>query len=692
MAVQPPRCGMLIMAADDQDLIRYAQSLRNEIVLDAFAEGAEAAPSAVFTERLIDVLIEAGELEDASPSYHQARGIEVYGYGIDDDDTLNLIATIYRGQVPPASVTRTDIGTAFRRLMTFWERCRARPVHRDLEESSDAYDMALRIHTAARSISLVRLILVTDGVAAVEFFEPEIADGVEIRRSVWDIARLHRLESSGQRREPIAVDVVDHNGGPLPCLSAGSGHEDYSAFLTVIPGRVLGEIYDVYGPRLLELNVRSFLQAKGAVNRGIRDTLVNQPDRFLAYNNGIAATASRVDVVALPEGGRGITRIHDLQIVNGGQTTASVHRALRGGVDLDDVDIQAKITVIDPSRLDEIVPLISRYANSQNKVSEADLTANDPFHVQVEELSRTVWGPISAKHGRATRWFYERARGQYADALAREGTPARRKRFREEWPTSQKFTKTDLAKYETCWDQLPHLASLGAQKSFTLFMSRLRERGPLTPDPAYFERLVAKAILFKTTDRIVASTQFGGYKANIVYYTIARLSHVTAQRLNLIAIWEQQDLDDDLQNAIADLCHLAYYVIADLTPSGANVTEWCKREQCWRLAKEQPWTLPPAVARSLVAGTRSTPGLSGTTNGQPEEEDGLISEMTEVGGEAWLALSNWAKETGNLQSWQRKIAYDIGVRIKRGREPSHKQAVQGKRILEAAAERGYRPD
>src|SRR5262249_39029933 len=152
--------------------------------------------------------------------------------------------------------------------------------------------------------------------------------------------------------------------------------------------------------------------------------------------------------------------------------------------------------------------------------SEADLTANDPFHVELEKLSRTVWAPATEASRRATRWFYERARGQYADALGREVTPARRRRFRQEWPTSQKFTKTDVAKFEAVWDQYPHLASLGAQKNFIHFMTRMKERGGLTPDAMYFERLIAKAILFKKTDRIVAQQEFGGYKANIVYYTI----------------------------------------------------------------------------------------------------------------------------------------------------------------------------
>jgi hypothetical protein len=246
-----------------------------------------------------------------------------------------------------------------------------------------------------------------------------------------------------------------------------------------------------------------------------------------------------------------------------------------------------------------------------------------------------------------------------------------------------------LAKFEACWDQLPQLASLGAQKNFTLFMARLRERGAFTTDSIYFERLVAKAILFKKADRIVANLQFGGYKANIVYYTIARLSHATAQRLDLGRIWEQQDLDEDLQDAIAELSEIAFKVIAELTPHGANVTEWCKRDQCWRLMKEQPWTVPMAVERSLVASGRRAAAPS-ATNGQ-RDEDPLIEEMTAVGADGWLALSNWAKETGNLQPWQRKIAYDIGVRIKRGRDPSYKQAVQGKRIVDAAAERGFHP-
>lgn len=662
------------MSAIDDGLSRFAESLRNQIQLDASREGEEAAPSEVLTAHVIDVLIEAGELGDAEPTYYKARGVEVHGYGIDEDGTLNLISTICRSHVPPGSVTRTDIDAAFKRLQVFWERCRDRPVHQDMEESSDEYDMAMRIHDAADEVAVVRMFLVTDGVAATQFLDTEMVDDIEVRRSIWDISRLHRLASSGQSREAIEVDLTEHHGHPLPCLSAGSGEEDYSAFLAVIPGRVLGEIYDRYGPRLLELNVRSFLQAKGAVNRGIRDTLINDPKRFLAYNNGIAATAESVEVVDLPDGGHGIARIRNLQIVNGGQTTASIHRALRAGVDLDDVNVQAKITVIDSDRLGEIVPLISRFANSQNKVSEADLTANDEFHVQIEALSRTVWTPVSDGHRRATHWFYERARGQYADAYSRELSPGRRKSFKEEWPTGQKFTKTDLAKYEMCWQQLPHLVSLGAQKNFTLFMERLHEQ-PVVPDTAYYEDLIAKAILFKETDRIVAKQKFGGYKANITAYTVARLSLETDQQLSLRTIWAEQDIDVALADAVADLSHVAFHVIAELTPNGANVTEWCKREACWNLMREQPWRAPSTLTATAM------PMRSGGGNG---EVDALSLDAA-----GWLELSTWAKQTGHLTGWDRKFAYGLGVRLKRGQELSPKQTAQAERVLREALGAGF---
>jgi hypothetical protein len=677
----------------DRDLVEFAETFRQDLISLAEAEGEEALMPEVFTSTLLDTLVEVGEIEDAEVCYHRDRGVEVSGYGIEDDEILNLFGTLYRGDVPPASTTQTEIETTLRRMRGFWERCRSGPYQAKLEDSGPAFDMALRVHHAADNIRRLRLIVLTDGASRVEHLPPERVNGLEIVPSVWDIQRLHRLSSAGMRREAIEIDFADQHGGAIPCLATRGESGEYGALLAIFPATVLNDIYAEYGPRLLELNVRSFLQARGKVNRGIRDTLTNEPERFLAYNNGISATASDVDLVDMPDGGRGIGRIRHLQIVNGGQTTASIHHAVqREKVDVSRAHVQAKITLVPEDRLDDIVPLISRFANSQNRISEADLTANHPFHVRMEELSRTVWAPATDGTQRQTRWFYERGRGQYADALARERTPARKSAFKQQHPSKQRLQKTDVAKYENTWDQLPHIVSRGAQKSFVEFMQRLEQRGRFEPEIDYFRHLVAKAILFKRAERIVTEQAFGGYRANIVTYSVALISHHTAQRLDLDRIWEHQDIDEPTARTIADLSHQVYAVLTD-PPGAANVTEYAKRETCWKRVRELSITLPDDLVAELVpvgrpARSVASVGLSGV---QPEEQQ-AIEKVTAVGADGWFALSRWAKQTENLQPWERSLAFSLGKLVRHGRSPSRKQAVQGERILEDAHRLGFRPD
>lgn len=665
----------------DASLGHYAEDLKQTILLEADAEEVGALRPEVFTRHLIDLLIEAGEVEEAVGCHLRTRGVEVHGYGVDDEDTLNLIGAIYTGEVPPRTITRAELDTAFRRLHALWDRCHAAAFHEQLEESSDAYDMALHVHQAAPDIRRIRLVVVTDGRATVDRLPAELSDGIEVRRSVWDIERLHRLDSSGRPQEPIEIDFTDRFGQPLPCLSVPTGAGDYSAYLAVIPGAWLAEIYHEFGARLLELNVRSFLQATGKVNRGIRDTLRDEPARFLAYNNGISATASFVEVAEATGAGAAIARIRDLQIVNGGQTTASVHRAMLTGVDLDRVVVQAKITVLRPELLSEIVPLISRYANSQNKVSDADLSANDPFHIEVEQLSRTVWAPAADDALRQTRWFYERARGQYRVAVLREPTPARQRVWRAAHPPAQRFTKTDLAKFDSAWEQLPHETSRGAQKNFTLFTTRLA-RDPVTPDIAYFQRLVAKAILWKQTERLITGERFGGYRANLVAYTIAKLSHLTGSRLDLDAIWRRQRLDPRLEEVIVRLSHVAWRVLVSEAPPGANITEWAKSERCWQAMREAAFDRDEV--RPFTTAVAAIP-----TDEPGEESDARLVRLMELGATRLDELGVWARQSRVLKPWQRTLIREVADRLRRDRRPSEKQLQYLDPILDEAAELGF---
>lgn len=674
-----------------EDLNSFADDILQEVLLVADFEEQESLRPEAFTELMLQYLEEAGEIEEGRVCYHKERGLEVSGYGMSEErDVLDLFATIYRGAVPPMTVGRQDVETAFRRLRAFWEKAQG-DYYRTLEESSEAFDMALCVHHTCSHITRVRLFLLTDGLSRTDAIEHVQVDGVEFSHHVWDIRRLQRLLTSGQKREPIEIEFVERFGQPVPCISAASEDGEYEAYLAVFSGAILNAIYAQYGPRLLELNVRSFLQARGKVNQGIRQTLLQQPGRFLAYNNGISVTASEVELVNLPGGGLGFKRIKDFQIVNGGQTTASIHHAARRDrAGLEGVRVAAKVTVVPEDRLNEVVPLISRYANSQNKISEADLSANDPFHVRIEELSRTTWAPATAGSQRQTRWFYERARGQYADALGRAGTPAQRRKFKQENPGQQKFTKTDLAKFENTWDQLPHLVSRGAQKNFVEFMVRLAKRNRGEPDHEYFHHLVAKAILFRRTERLVSAQGFGGYRANIVAYSLAYLSHATAQTVDLDRIWSQQGISQALEASIVEISHKVFRVLT-APPGGANITEWAKKEACWRAIYDLKVDLSHLQPELMPLTRHEKKGRPTGIDAPDESEKERIRRMAAVPADVWFALSHWAKETNNLEVWQRQLAFSLGRVVGGGREPSVKQAKHGEAILVEAARKGFSP-
>jgi hypothetical protein len=675
------------------NLDAYAKQFQQEVIAAAEASPDGALRADVFTEVAIERLTAAGEINDGTVASYRARGLAVSGWSLDDDGTvLHLLLADYRNEVPPPSLTATAVHQAFRRLTEFLQR--SRNGHADqLEESSPVFEIADLIHREFKALEAIRLYLLSDAHMTREVrVDNGHVESVQVTHHIWDVERFRRLDTSGVEREEITVDLVERTGQPLPCLQ-GPQLEDHTVYLLLVPGNLLQSIYSDFGARLLERNVRSFLQARGAVNRGIRDSLATEPERFLAYNNGISATASSVELVELQEGGMGISTIRDLQIVNGGQTTASIHNAaVRDRTDVSGVHVQAKLTVVSSSVIDELVPNISRFSNTQNKVTGADFSANDPFHVRVEELSRSIWAPAPDGGQRQTRWFYERARGQYADEVLRAGTPAKQRQFKISNPSSQKFTKTDLAKFEHSWEQLPHLVSLGAEKNFREYMLRLSQRGPLQLDTAWFERLVAKAILFRSTEKIVSAQQFGGYRANIVAYTIAKLTYVTQHRVDLSEIWKQQLLSDALRDAIAELSHPVHTVI--INPSGRvrHVGEWAKKLDCWRAVEEIPWSVPSALQRELISVQQPrqvTAQRAANADTSPEQE-AVVLRACAIDAETWFGVAHWAKQTSNLQPWQRGLAFSLGRLIANDRTPSLKQATQGLRLLEEAQRLGFR--
>ncbi|BBZ20889.1 AIPR family protein [Mycolicibacterium gadium] len=533
---------------------KFHEDLQQSILLVASGEGTEQTLASAFTDYMFEVLTDAGEVEAPQSAAYERRGARASGFEISDDGTtLHLFLTDYSPTDQIRALGKPDVAKHFKRMTEFVTQT-AEGLWKKLEESAPAWEMARQIHESWREIVELRFTVLTNAELKTDIPSLDSLSKRRVQTAVWDIDRLYKLDSSGRAQEQIEVDVEEIWGEPLPFLGPHGASASYDAYLLALPGEFLAEVYELYGPRLLELNVRSFLQARGKINKGIQQTITEEPANFFAFNNGVSMTAAKVDIVALPDGAKGIGKIYDLQIVNGGQTTASLYYAMvKSRADLSDVVVQAKLSVITPANRDSFVSQISLYANSQNRVNMADFTSNDPFHVELERLSRTVWAPPQGNNNHMTRWFYERARGQYADAHARERTPAKQREFKKIHPLNQKFTKTDLAKFENTWDQLPWLVAYGAEKNFREFMLRLDKRGRFKPSPEYFEKLVAKAILFRSAEKLIGKLALGGYRSQTVTYTLAKLFNTTGQRIDLQPIWKAQVLPDAVADAITDL-------------------------------------------------------------------------------------------------------------------------------------------
>ena len=609
----------------NKSLAQFYEDFNEEIQVSYETDSSGWNKEDFFTSIMLEYLEDAGEVNDSIMCPFRGYGLQLNAYSIAEDfSTLDIFVSIYLESDKPKTVSQTDVDAAVKRAIQLYHKA-INDLYTSFQKDNDTYEFAITLHDHKNDIKIVRICALTNGTVKPINFKNITISEAEVSFSIWDIDRLYRCVMSGKMRETIEIDFQEKYNLTIPCIE-NSSSDKYSVYLAIISGELLAALYDEYRDRLLEKNVRSFLQVKGAVNKGIRDTLRDEPDMFLAYNNGISVTAEGV----------------------------------------------------------EIVPRISAFANTQNKVQIADFSANDPYHRRIEELSRTVWAP--AQGGLLPQnWFYERARGQYADMLARETTTLRRKKFKETHPL---FTKTDLAKYENTWDQLPFYVSEGAQKNFRRFTVRLSQAKAKLPDETYYQHLISKAILFKQTEKLVSKQQYGGYRANIVTYTLAFLSFKTAQRIDLDKIWREQGLSPVIENEIIEISKFIQRKITN-PPGGANVGEWCKKEKCWKDIKEYPYNVSEKLEKELIATDCVQKTAVNSIESLTEDQQTIINEAYAVPAQTWLALSKWAKETHNFQPWQRSLLFSVGTLVGREKKPSIKQSVQALKVYKQALEKGF---
>ena len=531
------------------------------------------------------------------------RILRVHGFTRyeESDGSIGLVIGKWEDIDSPETLSTLTVNQLSGYLENFVRESIENHLYERIAEANPAYELSLFLYNEKKKINRIRLHILTNLTLSSKFKEElhgEVA-GIPLEKHIWDLERLSAIYQSSMEREAVEINFSEYSSTGIPCIEAVNS-ETIKSFLCVIKGDLLANLFDRYGSRLLEGNVRSFLGMKGGVNKGIRSTIQDNPDLFFAYNNGIAATASAIDLdhsFGIPV----ITKLTDLQIVNGGQTTASILSARKKDkLSLNGVSVQMKLTVVERTNGQNLIPKIAEYANTQNKVAIADFFANHPFHQKMQVISRRLLTPARAGQRIQSKWFYERSRGQFQNERLYL-TTSQKNSFDKEYPSDQMINKTELGKFDNTWNEKPHWVSLGAQKNFTKFANQFDSKNPdlgeseywdlVSPKygDSYFKNIVSVAILWAAMEKIVDSAKStwyqGGYRANIVTYTISKFFHVArslGKEVDLDSIWLKQELPFEVIKYLEKLAVVLQSVILEPPPGEKNVGEWCKKEMCWK--------------------------------------------------------------------------------------------------------------
>ena len=712
------------------DVHEYRGVLHKDIAIATEANISNAADE--FLTYVTDILSAGEEFDDFIPCEYEGYSrrnalMRIDGYAIDEmDGSWSLFIVDYRGPYEEEAIRAEDINTLFRRIRYFIDEATKRELYLELEDSTEAYEFASRLYHEQNQITKFKFYLLTDAYnrqRAKNMKDAEVA-GKKVELHVWDVNRIFDVVNSKTQKESINIVLSEFGFEGIPCVKAVDYHniiadievapkydddlvgaesdEDsqpenkitYSSYLAVVPGQVLNDLYLEYGSRLLEGNVRSFLSVRGKVNKSIQNTIKNYPEMFFAYNNGIAATATEIDT-ALTEQGLVITRIKDLQIVNGGQTTASIANTLLTlkkdeEVNISSLYVPMKLSVLDHEMSERIIPKISEYSNSQNKVDASDFFSNHPFHIRMEDYSRRT--PAPAVHGNQYQqfWFYERTRGQYNQGKMKFKPKSMARQLRQyetRYPENQVIKLVDLAKYMEIYFANPEIVSKGKQaivKSFSEEIKKQWTKSDIEFNPYYFKRVVALAIIFRSADEIVRQTDWykakRSYKANVVAYTMSVIFYLIRSKykgyeMDFMRIWNKQEIYPELAQQIHILCTEVYEFITRDDRLRENVTEWCKREECWKRAKEQSWSILPAFTRSLISKREVV-----AENKEAKETRKINNEVDSLkyimgmGSAYWGKMLEWGKSRGLLTELEISILQKTKSMEVTGKIPSAKHA------------------
>lgn len=694
------------------EISKFYTALMQDISAIQATEEEGATSEQVFTQQAVDLLAAAGESENIVVKYDE-KGLgtpkqhKINAYAISENyETVDLFITVFSGTDEIVKNSFQEIETASKRILNFFRKAiystgdEKKKYFKneyvdEIEESSEIFQFA---YTLAKSKdikeNLIRInaFIITNGFYTGDYPANTVISGFNFYFKIFDIESLYSL--SEKTHIPIEIDFKS-DGYNVPCIPSPSINNEYQSYIAIIPGEALSSIYERFGSRLLEQNVRSFLQFNGKINKGIRNTILKEPEMFLAFNNGIAATADEIELENCSNGnGKIITVVKDFQIVNGGQTTASIfHTQKKDRADISKIFVQVKISVVkNKEKFGEIVSRISEYANTQNKVSVSDLSSNRPYHIELEKLSRDIFTPITDKQPIQTKWFYERARGQYKNAILKDGfTPSRKRAFEIKNPKSQLFTKEELAKYINAYKEItdgrkiligPHYVVRGNQKNYIQFINFNLEK---KLNSVYFEDTIAKAILYRAAEKVygVKPNSIGDMRFITVPYAITLLNCLTNNNLDLYKIWKAQEISKSLKAVLYIMMSTLEMFIKETAPGGLY-GEWAKKEECWEKLKNNNFSfdlstiIPDLIDKKNPARRTIISDDDAEIKNQQEENEKIKSIPSKI----WKKIEEWGRETENLSSVQQSIAWNLTLKVRNNSDISLNEVSKGNAILD----------
>lgn len=702
----------------------FAEDFISNLRTDASISGTDTADE--FYQQALSILEDNGEFDDPTLFYfgkagRKGRYMQIDGYCIDETDkSLSLIIFDFEDTKTPSNLTNTQIDTLYKRLNNFLEEA----CFGDLSEYCDASDDTLKLarllkaRILADENSIERILKVKFFVISnkrlstkVKKIKQGVFDGRPVDLNVWYLERFYELSQESEN-EPVLIDFEEQfNSDGIPCIEGKVGNNlGYNAYIAIIPGKLLADIYIEFGSKVLEGNVRAFLgtASSKSVNAGIKRTIVNEPTRFFTYNNGIATTAANVEVKN-KNGQLYITKIEDLQIINGGQTTASLAEAVlkKTNPDLEGIFVPMKLTVItdretvedDGIRFyDSMVEKIARFANSQNKVTAADFFSNSPYHIAMEQMSKKYFAPPVNGNPNPTGWYYERTKKKY-DQEQIKMTKAEKDRFAAKYPKKQIIKKEELGKYLYSVEGKPYIVARGKNWIIKDFGAKVNEDYPKHKEEYnefYFKKCVAAAILFKTVDSYLeqlkktpgAWYQVGGYKMDIVPYTISKIckSIPNGYAIDWMDIWKNQRVPNSLMKEIEVVTKMTNDFICD--SHGVIVTEYCKREDTWLNFEKVPYTISDEFKADLIKADYQESDAK--SSARAKKSDDMLKEalkIAELGSEYWKELISKGY-TAKLLNYKEmsilKVAIDIETTGKMPSEKQTKEILKLKKRIEDA--------